>query len=93
MEIQEMFLVFGEKCQELQESGNDCFFNYSGHVNLYHFQVYAGKWEAFKNAVIDETLMDTGNAAEFVEKCFHAANLLMHRPESFGVKSSEKFRS
>lgn len=85
MEIQEMFLIFGEKCQELQESRNQCFFDFSGHVHLYHFQVYKGKWAKKKQPAIDEYCTRFRDVSEFVETCFHQANLLMHRPADFKV--------
>ncbi len=80
-----MFLVFGEKCQELQVSGNDAFFHFSGHVDLFVFQVFDGKWAETKEPVINEFCNAFRNRSEFVETCFHQANLLMHRPADFKV--------
>jgi hypothetical protein len=85
MEIADIFLIFGEKCQELHTSGNHAFFEYSGHVHQYCFRVYQGKWSNVKKPVIDEYCNRYRDMSEFIETCFNQANLLMHRPEDFKV--------
>ena len=40
MELADMFLVIGEKCQELKELGCHPFFEYSGHVNSFSVRCY-----------------------------------------------------
>ena len=85
MEIQDIFLVFGEKCQELQTAGHHAFFEYAGHVNQYSFRVYRNEWSPDKDIVIDEYCNAFRDMSEFLETCFHQANLLMHRPADFKV--------
>jgi len=85
MEIAEVFLVFGEKCQELQDAGHHTFFEYSGNVDCYFFKSYNGKFAGKKKLAICEQSNEFLNISEFIETSFHQANLLMHRPEDFKV--------
>jgi hypothetical protein len=77
METQDLFLVFGEKCQELKEAGHTPFFRYSGHVNFYNFDVYRGKYQKRKKVCISLSSYEFENIGAFLQECLNKSNLLM----------------
>ena len=80
MEIQDIFLVFGEKCQELEQAGHTPFFQYYGHVRYFEFKVYSGKWHSGKLPAIYLNSSNFPDVATFLQLCLNASNLLMLDP-------------
>ena len=80
METQDIFLVFGEKCQELQEAGHTPFFQYYGHVRGFEFKVFSGTWHTGKTPAIWLKSTKFPDVATFTQLCLNASNLLMLDP-------------
>ena len=83
MKTQDLFLVFGEKCQELEEAGHTPFFEYSGHVNYYRFNVYCDKWVVGKTAAFRLDSHEFKSMGTFLQACLNASNLLMLDPAQY----------
>ena len=54
------YLSILEFCIAETERGNDCFFEYMGHVRSIHVHCHRGKWEVCKKAVFDRHDINRG---------------------------------
>ena len=77
MEIADIFLVLGEKVQELQESGFTAFVSYFGHTNSFYFYCYDGVWSLNKPRVLNLYSLDFESIGDFIEAIQKQSNLLM----------------
>lgn len=79
MDLADIFLVFGEKCDELRAAGFAPFFQYSGHVDYYSFYVHPAPWSSGSDRVLEFDSSEFDSMGEFMQACLNSSNLLMHK--------------
>ena len=81
MELADVFLVIGEKFQELKELGCHPFFDYSGRCNYYALRVYADYNSDPKNPVFWIFSFNYPDLGTFIEDFLSKANHFMRTIE------------
>ena len=79
MKLADVFLVIGEKCEELREANFAPYFHYNGSVSFFNFYVRPMPFIAGDARLLDIDSLDFESVGDWMQACLNASNLLMHK--------------
>lgn len=77
MNLADLFLCVGEKCDELVEAGIQPFFHYSGHVHNFNVYCYRDNVINVDQIILDTNRFNFKTDGEWLQAFQNSANLLI----------------